>query len=278
MWLDAVGLWLKNKPKKNTIEDDKDKLRWLLPHLSKLKLQEIDSNVINKIRDEKLKDGVSDITINRYLALIRAILNMAKANEMMETVPSFKGKMAAEDKERVVYMTRQQANKLYEYLPKDIKSPYKFALLTGLRKANVFNLQWSSIDLERGCAWVAATDAKGKKSITIPLNPSAIELLKISKANHPLSKYAFGGVKPLELKAWRRVTKQSGVGEEILADFGVELRWHDLRHTWATWHVMGGTPLAELQRLGGWQSYAMVLKYAHFAPAHLAKYSNNSEF
>ena len=47
-------------------------------------------------------------------------------------------------------------------------------------------------------------------------------------------------------------------------------RFHDLRHTWASWHAMGGTPLSVLQELGGWHSPQMVQKYAHLSPAHLA--------
>ena len=50
------------------------------------------------------------------------------------------------------------------------------------------------------------------------------------------------------------------------------LTWHDLRHTWASWHVQAGTPLPVLQELGGWQVLEMVLKYAHLASDHLAPY------
>ena len=49
-----------------------------------------------------------------------------------------------------------------------------------------------------------------------------------------------------------------------------EFRFHDLRHTWASWHVMSGTSLQELMELGGWKSYEMVLRYAHLAPEHLS--------
>ena len=53
-----------------------------------------------------------------------------------------------------------------------------------------------------------------------------------------------------------------------------DFRWHDLRHTWASWHVQAGTPIHALQELGGWQSYEMVLRYAHLAPGHLAAYAD----
>ncbi len=52
-----------------------------------------------------------------------------------------------------------------------------------------------------------------------------------------------------------------------------DFRWHDLRHTWASWHVQNGTPLFALQELGGWESAEMVRRYAHLAADHLAPFA-----
>ncbi len=52
-----------------------------------------------------------------------------------------------------------------------------------------------------------------------------------------------------------------------------DFRWHDLRHTWASWHVQAGTPLNVLQELGGWESVDMVRRYAHLAVDHLTEYA-----
>lgn len=59
--------------------------------------------------------------------------------------------------------------------------------------------------------------------------------------------------------------------KKALARAGIEreFRWHDLRHTWASWHVQSGTRLQELMELGSWSSYEMVLRYAHLAADHL---------
>ena len=55
-----------------------------------------------------------------------------------------------------------------------------------------------------------------------------------------------------------------------IADF----RRHDLRHTWASWHVQSGTPLHALQELGSWSTTQMVQRYAHLSAQHLAEYAN----
>ncbi|MFH1044450.1 MAG: tyrosine-type recombinase/integrase, partial [Pseudomonadota bacterium] len=63
-------------------------------------------------------------------------------------------------------------------------------------------------------------------------------------------------------KAWKGALDRAGI---------TAFRWHDLRHTWATWHVLSGTSLHELKELGGWQSLEMVLRYAHLVDNdHLA--------
>ena len=69
-------------------------------------------------------------------------------------------------------------------------------------------------------------------------------------------------------KTWR--TSCTSVG---LRNF----RWHDLRHTWASWHAQDGTPLNVLQELGGWESAEMVRRYAHLSTVHLAGYVNRRQ-
>ena len=48
-------------------------------------------------------------------------------------------------------------------------------------------------------------------------------------------------------------------------------RWHDMRHTWASWLVQSGVPLMDLKEMGGWETLEMVQRYAHLAPQHLHK-------
>ncbi|WP_407636922.1 tyrosine-type recombinase/integrase [Advenella kashmirensis] len=55
------------------------------------------------------------------------------------------------------------------------------------------------------------------------------------------------------------------------------LKFHDLRHTWASWHVQSGTPLMVLKELGDWETIEMVQKYAHLDAGHLANYVGVTE-
>ncbi len=78
--------------------------------------------------------------------------------------------------------------------------------------------------------------------------------------------YADRCLKGVDSETWKRALKKAN-----LSDF----RWHDLRHTWATWHVMSGTDLRTLMELGGWSSYEMVLRYAHMSRNYLHSAAGN---
>lgn len=55
------------------------------------------------------------------------------------------------------------------------------------------------------------------------------------------------------------------------------LWWHELRHTWASWHVQGGTLAFTLQELAGWETERMVRRYAHLAAEHMAVYAGKTK-
>ena len=64
-------------------------------------------------------------------------------------------------------------------------------------------------------------------------------------------------------QAWHDACAKAGI-----RDF----RWHDLRHTWASWHVQRGTPMQVIKELGGWETLEMVQRYAHLSADHLAQW------
>ncbi len=140
----------------------------------------------------------------------------------------------------------------------------EFSLVTGLRQSNVTQLKWSEIDMTRAHAWVHPDKAKAKKAIAVPLNVDAMKILQQQKGTHPEYVFAYQG-KPITqctTKAWYKALVKAKIEN---------FRWHDLRHTWASWHVQNGTTLQELQQLGAWESYEMVLRYAHLSSDHLKR-------
>jgi integrase len=141
-----------------------------------------------------------------------------------------------------------------------------FALATGLRQSNVVELTWSQVDLNRGTAWVYGDKVKGKEDIHVSLSDIASTVLRRQLGKHPERVFTYRGrpIAWVNTRVWRRALKQASIEN---------FRWHDLRRTWASWHVQNGTPLYDLQEMGGWKSEAIVRRYAHLAPATLARHA-----
>ena len=252
-WADAAARWLVERAHKRSIADDQGKLAALAPALAPRQLSEIGRDLIEYC----LPTDVSPATRNRYRALIRAILRAAVREwNWLDKEPCLRAE--AEPRRRVAYLTRPQADALISALPAHYRPAIRFALLTGLRKSNAMELDWADVDLDRGMVIVNAEDAKAGQRILVPLNAQARELL--AQIPHRTGR-VFDCPVRVSPSVWKSATKQAGVEG---------FRFHDLRHTWASWHAMAGTPLSVLQELGGWHSAAMVQRYAHLSPEHLA--------
>ena len=264
-WKEAVVRWLAETSDKATHDGDIKKLRWLDAFLGKLMLDEITLDVIDRVKSERLKT-VSKSTVNRYLAVVRSILLRARDEwEWIDKAP--KVKLFREPPGRERSITFEQAEALLRELPAHQRDVVLFTLATGLRQSNVLRLEWSHVNLESGHAWVDADQSKNRRPIAVPLNLKALEVLRRQIGKHPARVFTYAG-RPLDranTHAWQKALKRAGIEN---------FRWHDLRHTWATWHRQSGTPTHELQRLGGWRTSVMVERYAHLAPDHLATAAN----
>lgn len=124
----------------------------------------------------------------------------------------------------------------------------------------------SKVDEYPLLAW--PDQAKVRKAIPVPLNSDALTIINKQAGRHPTNVFCYRGraITQLSTKAWYKALKRAGIEN---------FRWHDLRHTWASWHVQNGTPLFALQELGGWESQEMVRRYAHLSAEHLAPYANS---
>lgn len=265
-WQEAVVQWSIEKQDKADYQKDVGKLKWLDQYFGGLYLDSIDKALIDKVKAGK-RDEASASTANRYLALIRAILRMARDDwEWIDKVPHIK--LFKEPQIRVRWLTPEEAVRLLKELPQHLNAMARFSLSTGLRQRNVSYLRWDQVNLDLEIAWIHADQAKSKKAIAVPLNSDALKVLQNQRGEHPDYCFTYQGepVDRTTTKAWYKALKRAEIEN---------FRWHDLRHTWASWHVQNGTSLNELLELGGWSSYDMVLRYAHMAGAHLLKVASN---
>lgn len=263
-WQQAADKWLEETAHKKDKRNDEAKLRWIAEHWKNKRLSEIDRETIRSLA--KLK-GITakPATVNRYLALIRAILRRA-SNEWEWIVKAPHIRLVHEKNRRVRWLKPEQARTLLEELPEHQRHPMVFALATGLRAGNVLTLRWEQIDLNRRVCWFFADQTKNDEDICISLNDNAMAVLYARRNIHPEYVFTYQGkeIKRLTTRAWYKALKRANIEN---------FRWHDLRHTWASWLVQEGVPLYALQEMGGWKTASMVRKYAHLSPAHNLRYA-----
>lgn len=272
-WEDACVVYLQSKRGKKTYREDVQKLMRLQVRFREKLLTQLTPAVIEQAIDPDRK--LSPATRNRYRSVIAAVFKTARENDMIQRVPAINPER--EPDERVRWLSKEEARKLSEALSQEspaLGSMMLFALHTGLRMANVMSLRWTQIEQNYSRLYVEGGKSKSGRKIVIPLNINAAVLLDFIKINQlPPNDYVFlnsdDNNKPfrdIPRAAWAKALARAGI-----KDF----HWHDLRHTWATWHVTAGTPLEILMKLGGWSSYKCVLKYAHFSPDFTAKFADN---
>jgi len=253
-WREAVAAWLKAAPR-----DDADKYR-----LSSLDVE--DDALLHEMTAGDFLTALADkspATHNRYVNLISAILNLAKLRGWLDAVPAIERRKLPPATFR--WLTRAEWKKLEKELPAHLLPLARFAVYTGLRQFNVTHLRWEYVDMRRRTVTIPPGEAKAGKVISVPLSDAAIGVLRKQAGEHETWVFPYEGHPLGQIKAaWGKACKRAGL----------TCRWHDLRHTWASWAVQAGVPLPVLQQLGGWASYTMVLRYAHLSPEHLRKWVN----
>lgn len=229
--------------------------------------------------------NISDARLNKYLTYFGAVLKSVGQKAPIDFV-------STEDNSRVVWITREQADALLLQLPDHLAPMVRFSLATGLRQNNVTHLQWAQFDEPLKLVWINASQSKNKKPLGIPLNRDAMMVLQAQRGKHDQWVFPYrrhtkdepgktrekgGPVDQPAGAAWQKACLRAELvpGKVAGLQEGEQFFWHALRHTWATWHVRAGTPLPVLQKLGGWSSINMVLRYAHFAPDHIAAFADN---
>ncbi|SDY77211.1 Site-specific recombinase XerD [Nitrosomonas sp. Nm33] len=263
-WDEAAYKWLMETQHKKTHHDDVAKISWLQQFFRGRYLDELTRDAIARIGELKLQE-TSFATANRLLALIRSILRRAALDwEWIDKPPVIK--LYREAKRRVRYLSPEQANLLLQELPEHLADIVKFSLATGLRRSNVTKLEWSQVDLQRNVAWIHGDQAKAGKPIHVTLNATAIAVLTKQIGKHPKAVFSYKGkpITQVNTKAWYKALKRAGI-----EDF----RWHDLRHTWASWLAQNGVPLNVIQEMGAWESAEMVRRYAHLAPEQFSQHA-----
>lgn len=242
-WVDSSAKHLRSWPR-----DLKYRVDVLRTYTAGKPLESL-TDVAERVKADGLKEGLTSMAINRYLAILRRIGNLAERWEWTDRPLGRRIALLPERSERHVYLSQRELQKLASHADPLTADMMRFAALTGLRRGELLALKPGQV---RNGLLVLDAGTKSGRPRAVPLPAQA---LRIARKSLPW------GVSIDQLRA-RFLAARSAAGMP-------SVRWHDLRHTYASWLVQAGQPLTSVRDLLGHSSLSVTNRYAHLAPAHL---------
>ncbi len=210
------------------------------------------------------KKLLAPATINRELAFLRHLFNVAIEDGKAEVNPVRPKMFVKENNERVRFLTDVEEKRLRAAMGEAEWPTVAVALHTGLRQSEQLHLRWQDVDFTTGI--ITVPRSKHGETRRVPMNDTVREILR-TRASRLKSRYVFPsatGKTPVDARNY-----MNRVFLKALRKAGIEgFRWHDLRHTFASRLVMAGVDLRTAQELMGHKTITMTLRYAHLSPAH----------
>jgi integrase len=263
------------------------------------RLSEVTEDRIVKVINRRLDDGVTKGGVDSDLAWLKAFFNWLERKKKYVLNPTKDIQFFRENDHGLIYLTppwmhedplADQFSRVIEACkdgPWFLLPMVILGTFTGLRKCNNYGLKWTWVYLESRTLVIPTTQAKGKRTITIPMDsmtaaePIVYQTLKqLYETRHErgVSEYVFPqpepkaaeSVSPAQLdKAWHKARAQAGIDHDFQESHNDSFHFHDLRHTFASWHAMRGTDLYTLMRLMAHASIDQTQRYAHLSPRFL---------
>ncbi len=266
---------LPRKPK--SIVDQKIQLNWWKDNIGAYLLSDITPSLITEYRGKLLSEpskrgGLkrTDATANRYCAVLSHCFTVAfKEWEWMQENPMLRIKKLKEPRGRVRFLSDEERERLLTVC-KESQSPFLYLLVvlaisTGARKMELCSLNWEDVDLKRGM--IILHDTKNGERRALPLVGIAKDLMKehFKNRNENTNRVfpAKNLIDPIDI----RTPFETALIKAEIKDF----RWHDLRHSCASYLAMNGATLAEIAGVLGHKTLSMVKRYSHISEAHTAK-------
>src|SRR5215471_9405378 len=211
--------------------------------------------------ESAIERPLSPAAVNRPLAVLRHLLRLAHEEwGALESIPRIRTEK--EPQGRLRWLTKEEANELLDACRRSrnpaLADLVEFALFTGVRQGEALGLTWDHVDRARGVIRLEVTKSGRRRDVPLNANADAV----LARRRTPAAKgYVFGS---------RNWNSFRSAWEAAMASAGIErFRFHDLRHTFASWLVQRGRTMREVQEALGHQTITMTMRYSHLAPDHL---------
>jgi integrase len=253
------------------VEQQRKQLTWWAARLKDYRLSNLTPYLFNDCKEELAGKNYATrkpATVNRYLSALSHVINTAiKEWGWMDTNPIVKISKPKEPRGRARFLTDGEREALLAACAQETKKPLHlivvFAISTGARKSEILNLKRRDVDLERRVA--VAYDTKNGDPRQLYLCDHLVELLTAWMERHRTkAKYVFsartGAPINIEME-WRRALRRARI-----EDF----RFHDLRHTFASYMAMNGGDLGTIGEALGHRDHKQTKRYTHHTKTHVA--------
>ena len=269
---DATEKWLESLEASGSRSHDNYAERtrmYILPKLGPVPIATLRKSHVMQWRDEQATKFAA-ATVNGNLTCLSSAFSYFVDLEWVETNPCH-GVSRIEQKDAAIYtwiQTREEITKLLIECPKGIREIVTLAVGTGMRLDELVHLQWADIDLERRLIAVHRGrhgTTKSGKARYIPILDALVKFLKDLGLKRGGAKLVFPGEdgKPRSKPGVRFPFKQAAKRAGLPA----ALRFHDLRHTFASHWVLDGGDIFRLSKILGHANVTITQKvYAHLAP------------
>ncbi len=254
---------LVRKPK--SIAHQKQQLLWWKERIGLYNLNDVNAAMISETRDKLVK--VSASTINRYMAALNHAFNIAiKEWEWLEVSPMRNIKKLKEPRGRTRYLSDAERVRLLEACKEssypDLYTIVVVAISTGARKMELLSLKWKDVYFDRNA--IILHETKNGEIKRLPLVGKAYELLKnLESSERNIDSYVFvkrNPTKPVNIEyEWRKALKKANIEN---------FKYHDLRHTAASYLTMNSASPIEVAEMLGHKSLQMVSRYSHLSDSH----------
>jgi integrase len=244
---------------KKSFRTDKGRLRKLEKDFKYKKLKDITAFDIEQLKQDLL-DKVSPATVNRYLALLKHMFNLAIKWKKAKYNPVTDVSFLPENNHRIRYLHEEEIPILIKNCCPQLQPLVLTAVYTGIRQGKLFELKWSDIDFKNSL--ITIEKSKSGETRQVPMNTIVKQtLLQLKSENR--SEYVFLNQYGRRFKDIRTAF-HTALRKSNIHNF----RFHDLRHTFAAHLAMAGIPLLTIKELLGHKTMAMTLRYAHLSRKH----------
>ncbi len=204
---------------------------------------------------------VSHGSVIRELGIVKHLLGFAVGKEIIPVNPAQSVKPPKAPAGRVRYLQPPELKHLLGLCPVWLQPVVALAVTTGMRRGEILNLRWLDVDLTNSTIWLPQT--KNGEGRIVHLNQTAKAALEslVSCGDSP-DGLVFGFDPDYTSQAFRKACEDAGI---------VDFRFHDLRHTAASWLRMTGADIHSVATLLGHKDIRMTARYSHLNPAFLGE-------